>query len=235
MLSTRLFHGLGIAIIVAMPALFITTNVRISFQSQPLYTYAIDAFDAPERTGIGREELIKGMVGLIEYFESDDELITTEIIVDGSSEPLFTERESMHFRDVRDLLQHVYRVQAVTTLFILGVLIAAVIAVARDKPHLAAIIFRRLRQSAMGTGVIIVAVGLFAALGGFTVLFMQFHVLSFSNDLWQGSANDRMIQLFPETFFMQATLLIGLATIVEMAIVWLGATVSVRGLTRQLP
>ena len=230
MLSLRLFQALGIAVIVALPGLFITTNVRVAFQSQALYTYAIDAFDAPERTGVEREELIKGTAGLIEYFESDDDLITTEIIVNGISEPLFTHREALHFRDVRDLLHRVYFVQAVATIVMLGALVAAIVAVARGRAKLASIVFRRIRQSAIWTVAAIIGIGLFAALGGFNFLFLQFHLLSFSNDLWQGTANDRMIQLFPQMFFLQATLLIGLATIIEMGVAWLGATLSLRGL-----
>ncbi len=230
MLSLRLFQALGIAVILALPALFITTNVRIAFQNQALYTYAIDAFDAPERTGVERDELIKGMAGLIDYFESDEDLITTEIIVNGISEPLFTEPEALHFRDVRDLLQRVYFVQTVATLLMLGTLVAAIVAAARGRQDLAAIVFRRIRQSAVWTVVAIIGIGLFAALGGFNFLFLQFHLLSFSNDLWRGTADDRMIQLFPQMFFLQGTLLIGLAAIVEMGVAWAGATVSLRGL-----
>ncbi len=230
MLASRTFLALGIAVAITLPALFITTNVRIAFHSQTVYTYAIDAFDAPERTGVERAELIKGTAGLIDYFESDEDLITTEIIVNGISEPLFTEPEAIHFRDVRDLLNRVYAVQAVATVIMLGALVAAAVAVARGRPDLAAIVFRRIRQSAVWTVVAIIGIGLFAALGGFDFLFLQFHLLSFSNDLWQGTADDRMIQLFPQLFFLQATLLIGLAAIVEMGIAWVGATMSLRAL-----
>lgn len=230
MFSLRLFQALGIAVILALPALFITTNVRIAFQSQTLYTYAIDAFDAPERTGVERAELIRGMAGIIDYFESDEDLITTEIIVNGISEPLFTEPEALHFRDVRDLLRRVYSIQAVATISILGTLVAAIVAAVRGRSDLAAIIFQRIRQTAVWTVVAIIGIGLFAALGGFDFLFLQFHLLSFSNDLWQGTANDRMIQLFPQMFFLQGTLLIGIAAIIEMGIAWAGATVSLREL-----
>ena len=230
MLSSRLVYALGLVVLFALPALFITTNIRIAFQSQTLYTYAIDAFDAPERTGIEREELIKGMAGIIAYFESDEDLITTAIVVNGISEPLFTEPEALHFRDVRDLLRLAYTVQAVATVLMLAAVLAAIIAAARGRPDNAIHIFKRTRQSALWTVIALIGIGLFAALGGFNFLFLQFHLLSFSNDLWQGTADDRMIQLFPEAFFLQATLFIGLATIIEMGIVWTAATVSLRGI-----
>ncbi len=229
-LPLRLFQALGLLVILALPALFITTNVRIAFHSQTVYTYAIDAFDAPERTGVERDELIKGTAGLIDYFESDEDLITTEIVVNGISEPLFTEPEAIHFRDVRDLLQRVYFVQTVATVIMLAALIAAIVAATRGRRELAALVFRRIRQSAVWTVVAIIGIGLFAALGGFNFLFLQFHLLSFSNDLWRGTADDRMIQLFPQLFFLQATLLIGFAAIVEMGVAWVGATMSLRAL-----
>ena len=230
MLASRIFLALGLAVTIALPALFITTNVRIAFHSQTVYNYAIDAFDAPERTGVERHELIKGMAGLIDYFESDEDLITTEIVVNGISEPLFTEPEAIHFRDVRDLLERVYFVQTVATVIMLAALVAAIVAAARGRRELAALVFRRIRQSAVWTVVAIIGIGLFAALGGFNFLFLQFHLLSFSNDLWRGTADDRMIQLFPQLFFLQATLLIGFAAIIEMGIAWMGATMSLRAL-----
>ena len=226
---TSVFGILGLLLALSLPVMFITTNVRIAFQSQALYTYAIDAFDAPRRTGVEREELIRGTAGLIEYFGSDENLITTEIDVYGIREPLFTDREAIHFRDVRDLLRRVYALQGVLTVVALAVIIAAVAAPrARGRYDLTAIILARVRQSAIGTVIALAAIGIFAAFGGFNALFLQFHLLSFSNDLWQALPTDRMILLFPEVFFLQATLLIGVATIAEMAILWVGATLSLR-------
>ncbi len=225
---TGVFLLLGILLALSLPVMFVTTNVRIGFQSQALYTYAIDAFDAPERSGIARAELVRGTAELIEYFGSDEDLITTEIDVYGIQEPLFTDREAIHFRDVRDLLRRVYALQGIVTVVALAAVIAAVVAGARRRHDLLAMILERARQSAIGTVVALAAIGIFAALGGFNALFLQFHLLSFSNDLWQALPTDRMILLFPEAFFLQATLLIGFATIAEMAIVWIGATLSLR-------
>ena len=225
---TAVFLLLGILLALSLPVMFVTTNVRIAFQTQALYTYAIDAFDAPARSGVARAELVRGTAELIEYFDSDEDLITTEIDVYGIQEPLFTDREAIHFRDVRDLLRRVYALQGIITVVALTVVIAAVAAGARGRHDLLAMILERARQSAIVTVIALAAIGIFAALGGFNALFLRFHLLSFSNDLWQALPTDRMILLFPEAFFLQATLLIGIATIAEMAIVWIGATLSLR-------
>ena len=43
--------------------------------------------------------------------------------------------------------------------------------------------------------------------------FRQFHLIFFTNDLWQLSNRDRLIQFFPQGFFFETTLLIGSTTI----------------------
>jgi integral membrane protein (TIGR01906 family) len=61
----------------------------------------------------------------------------------------------------------------------------------------------------------VVLVGL-GALAGFDRLFLAFHEVSFSNDLWQlNPRTDYLIAMFPEGFFFDATILITLLVIVE--------------------
>ena len=63
-----------------------------------------------------------------------------------------------------------------------------------------------------------VAVGL-GALVGFDRLFLAFHLISFSNDFWQLVPwQDNLIAMFPQGFFLDATLFIGLASVVEAMI-----------------
>ena len=51
---------------------------------------------------------------------------------------------------------------------------------------------------------------------GFDRLFLAFHLISFSNDLWQlDPRRDYLIAMFPQGFFLDATLLIALAIIVQ--------------------
>ena len=46
-----------------------------------------------------------------------------------------------------------------------------------------------------------------ASLTGFEDVFYAFHVVSFSNDLWQLDPNrDYLIAMFPENFFYDATM-----------------------------
>ena len=66
-----------------------------------------------------------------------------------------------------------------------------------------------------------VTLGLVALVGlgslvGFDRLFLAFHLISFSNDLWQlDPRRDYLIAMFPQGFFFDATMLIALAVILE--------------------
>ena len=50
-------------------------------------------------------------------------------------------------------------------------------------------------------------------ISGFDSAFRQFHLLFFTNDLWQLSSRDGLIQLFPQRFFFDTTMLIGGVTL----------------------
>ena len=66
----------------------------------------------------------------------------------------------------------------------------------------------------------LVTLGLAALVGigslvGFDRLFLAFHIVSFSNDLWQLDPRRHMLlAMFPEGFFFDATMLIALLTVV---------------------
>ena len=51
-------------------------------------------------------------------------------------------------------------------------------------------------------------------IAGFDSAFRNFHLLFFTNDLWQLSSRDGLIQLFPQRFFFDTTMLIGGVTLV---------------------
>ena len=61
---------------------------------------------------------------------------------------------------------------------------------------------------------VMLALGL-ATLLGFDQLFLQFHLISFTNPFWQlDPTTDYLIMLFPLGFFYEATLFCALATAV---------------------
>ena len=59
--------------------------------------------------------------------------------------------------------------------------------------------------------------------------FLMFHLISFSNDLWQlDPSRHYLIAMFPQNFFFDATVAIAIATIFEALLLTLLSSYSVR-------
>jgi len=84
-------------------------------------------------------------------------------------------------------------------------------------------------QTCLVTVVLIVAFGVLAATGSFDSLFLRFHELSFGNNYWQlDPARDHLVQMFPEGFWQDATLLIAGMTVLESLIIGAASFVFLR-------
>ena len=111
-------------------------------------------------------------------------------------------------------MKGVYRVSEISALYLL-LFIAGGFALRRRAflPTLG----RLLRWSGGVILGLVLLVGL-GSLVGFDRLFLAFHLISFSNDLWQlDPRRDYLIAMFPQGFFLDATLLIAFAIIVQSA------------------
>ena len=87
--------------------------------------------------------------------------------------------------------------------------------------------------SACGVVALLVVVLGIIGISGFDSAFRQFHLLFFTNDLWQLSSRDGLIQLFPQRFFFDTTLLIGGVTLAFVGIAGAGSGVYLWQLRRK--
>jgi integral membrane protein (TIGR01906 family) len=199
--------------IICLPVLLLTASVSGAVNSHWLYKYGFGKYGVSQSTGLEQSELEKAANGLIDYFNSADETISLTVIKDGAPLTLFNEREAAHLRDVRGLIRMVY------WLF-LGTLIYALVYVGiglfwwRDR--------RRLARGLVGGGcltlILMVALGL-GTLFNFDRLFLQFHLISFANELWMlDPTTDYLIMLFPRGFWYDTSLFCALATAVGAVI-----------------
>jgi integral membrane protein (TIGR01906 family) len=199
--------------IVCLPALLLTASVSWSVNSPWLYKYGFDRYNVSQTTGLARSELDRAATGLIAYFNSDDETISLTVMKDGQLLALFNEREVAHLRDVKELFWLVYRVLLGTLLYAL-VYVGLSIFWWRDR--------RRLSWGLVGGGgltlVLMLSLGL-GTLFNFDRLFWQFHLISFTNELWMlDPTHDYLIMLFPRGFWYDASLLCAVATAVGAVI-----------------
>lgn len=192
---------------VALPLLIICTSVRVLFSEQRLYTYAIDHYQAAAVTGISEPDLIAATRDMRAYFTNNEDYLRTVVHdQDGNVVPLFTMRETLHMHDVKEVVRFVYALQALS-LCIVAAYVVGVVLWAHEESI--AELARRTVRAVVATIVLLVLFGLTAAAGGFDNLFIKFHQLVFNNNYWQlDPTRDHLVQMFPEGFWLDATVLL---------------------------
>ncbi len=198
--------------IVLMPIFLITTSVRWVINFPTLYSYGFDKYNISHYTGIERDDLLDAAAQLRDYFNNDDEDIVIRTFVLGVlKENLYNQREIDHMRDVKDLVNNVYRVQEIIGLYFL---VFAAIGFYMSRRRYTEAFLRVLSRGGKVTLALVAVVGLLSAVA-FNQLFLLFHLVSFSNDFWQLDPRvDYLIAMFPQNFFFDATMLIALSTVV---------------------
>lgn len=203
--------------ILCLPVLLLTASIAWAVNSLWLYEQGFDKYRISQATGLSPSELDKAARGLISYFNSGEADINVTVTKDGRTFALFNEREVIHLRDVKELFRLDYRVLLVTLVYALGYAGANLFLKRR---------LRLAREVATGAGLtlalmLVLGVGILLDFSG---LFLQFHLISFTNDLWQlDPSRDYLIMMFPEGFWADAARYIALATF-GMAVTLFGAS-----------
>ncbi len=176
-----------------------------------LYQYGFEKYGVSRTTGLAEIELEKTAKGLISYFNSDEEYISLTVVKEGEPFELFNQREAVHLKDVKGLIWLDYWVLLGSLVYTLGYTGASLFW--RKRRY-----WRRLAWGVVGGGGVTLTLMLALGLGtllGFDQLFLQFHLISFTNPFWQlDPATDYLIMLFPQGFFYDATVFCALATAV---------------------
>ena len=214
--------------IVMVPVFLVATNVRIVINAPILYSYGFDAYDISSVTGISVDELLSAGRQIRDYFNNGEEFLEVRVTQGGVLKGLYTEREVLHMKDVKRLVQGVYTVQWLAGLYLVGFAAGGICVFRRS--FLSPLV-QYLAKGGVVTFGLVVVVGL-GVLLGFDRLFLAFHLISFSNDLWQlDPSRHHLIAMFPQGFFFDATMWIAGATIVEALLLATGPFV-VRRLLR---
>jgi len=201
-------------LVLAIPVALITTNIRFAASEPRVYDYSVREYEAAGISGIPEPELQRANRDLVRYFKSDVELPLSITVKNsgGRDVSLFNARETAHLADVRDLFRQLFTVQQIAVAAVLG--LAVLLMVSASVRALAGAL---LYGSLLTVGLIGLTGGL-AALS-FDDVWTRFHLFAFTNDFWQlNPATDRLIQMFPEQFWVDITILIGAFTALEALI-----------------
>ena len=203
---------IGPLFVLAMVVFLVASNVRLAFNALPLHEYLFRRHDVPAATGLTMEQLSQAGKQIRDYFNSASPLLDVRIAMDSTTRALFEEREVLHMRDVKDLLLKVYRVQEGAFIFLFLFFTLGFFILGAD-------FGRRVHWLIVTSGLMtlaLMATAAAVALLAFGQSFLLFHMVSFSNDLWQlDPYTSYLVRMFPQGFWRDATIFIGVATVTE--------------------
>ena len=205
---------LAVLAVVSVPLFLIAASVTWAINDPGLYRRGFEKYSISVYSGITEEDLIRVGAELRRYFNSPDEPLRVVVPIYGMERELYSQREVHHMRDVKGLVRGVYWVAATTLVFLLVIKGGGYYlwrwSFARQMARLGL-------YGGLLTLALVLAVGLFA-LVGFDSLFLLFHRISFTNDLWQlDPRTDYLLIMFPQGFWFDATMRIALTTIAGAA------------------
>ncbi len=191
------------AFVAALVAVAFSATIAWEFNSLWLYRSGFQKYDVSRTTGLAAAELDKAARGLMDYFNSDVEFIDVTVSRDGEEFTLFNQREMDHLKDVKQLVRMDYMLLIGTGAYV-GVY--AGIMLSRRRRSLAGDLFS---GGAVALGILLV-MGVGSMVGNFQGMFVRFHEIAFTNDLWLlDPTKDYLIMLFPEPFWYDAVALMG--------------------------
>jgi integral membrane protein (TIGR01906 family) len=221
MLATLVF-------LIALPVALITTNIRLLANAPDVYDYAFDRYNAEDTTGLSRADLTGTAAALRRYSTTTRRRSTSPPPRGGSSARSCSTRETRHMEDVKRLFNYVNLAQELTVVYVLAYVIRSSSGRARATRHN----WRRRACLAWGLAPCLGGVGVFAASVSAGV--DRFHGVLFANDFWQlNPRTDHLVQMFPEPFWRDMTIVLGAMSAVEGLLIAAVAGVYLMGTRRE--
>jgi integral membrane protein (TIGR01906 family) len=212
-------------ITIAVPCFLVTSAVRWTTLDTGFYLQEFAKYRVGFTTGLSPEQLRAVADAFAAYFQAPPGAMDLVVDLPSGRQPLFNARELHHMEDVQLLMHRVFQLWIGSAVaLLLGV--AAVVLVQPASAKTWAL-------GAVGAGglltvLIVASIGLAAAID-FNGIFIRFHLVSFTNDLWLlDPTRDRLIQLFPLGFFFDSAMRIAVSTILAGAVLCAGSLALLR-------
>ena len=205
-------------IVLIVPLLLVTTNVRLVADSPYLYSYRFQKYGIESVTGIEMGQLELAGEKIRDYFSNDQDYLVIDIERQGQKiKNLYNQREILHMKDVKNLIQLIYSIQIWSLLLFITLILIGFLSIRLRK------FSNVIDPISWGGGLTlgIAAVVGILSLFGFQRLFLFFHLVSFDNDLWiLDPTRDYLIMMFPQGFFFDATVFIVVLTLGQALLLW---------------
>ena len=195
------------------PIVTILTSVLLLLvMAKPLLQieYRLPGFPE-DRYGFSLEDRLYWASIDIEYLKRDYEpdYFDDFLLEDGS--PMHNEREMKHLEDVKRLVRAAWKVWGV------GVGIVLLLIITLWRVGEAKIALRGVLEGSRWT-LIMMGILMIGVIVAFGVLFVGFHKIFFEGSTWIFPYSDTFIRLYPERFWRDTFIIVGLITVLEAAV-----------------
>ena len=224
---------ISVGFVLLLPLLIIGTSLRGLITDRDLMLSGFRDNQVAATTGLDDPQLQRIADAFVAYFQAPPGQIQMQVTAFGQSRPLFNDKEVAHMEDVQALIQFFLRMQIIAAAVVIVRLVFAFF-VDRSVVPLG-------RDMLLSTGLMIALIVLVAVLSllDFDALWTRFHQIAFRNDLWLlDPSTDYLIMLFPEPFWLAATIRMATSVAVQTALVvlvGLGLLLSPRFLPTRTP
>jgi len=183
-------------VVVALAILLFLNPAWVGFEQGRAQAGAWTGFTPDELRAVTGDVLADLVIGPPDF----------DVMLNGA--PVLKEREREHMRDVRSVFTSFYVAALVGFALLVAAWVVARGSVARRR------YWRRLQESGLGIAVVTVIGGLAGVLF-FDAAFELFHTLFFPAGTYLfDPRTDRLVQLFPEQFWVETTIALGVVIIV---------------------
>jgi integral membrane protein (TIGR01906 family) len=220
-------HGL---IRVLVPIVLILTSIRlvlITARTWVRIEYNLPGF--PEDPyGFTLDDRLYWSEIDIDYLLSDAglEYFETFRLDDGS--PMHNARELRHMEDVKILIGRVWMVWGV------GLILIVTLSLVLWRTGDAVVAWRALLDGSKLTMVLMALIGL-GTLFTFGILFVGFHRIFFEGNTWLFLPSDTFIRLYPERFWRDTFIFLGVVTVIEAFLVYLASRYFLGRIEAEIP
>lgn len=194
---------LGVVNALSLVIVMLVTSILSPAFSLWFYEYEFDKNGTYAAVQMEKEDFLAVRSHMLDYMRGKEETLNMMTTVNGEGRLFFSEREVVHMRDVKDLLQLCYSIRDIAIgLFILS--LAILVFGGEWKKY----IFKSWKIVSPSVFAFFVALGLLISVN-FDVAFTIFHKIFFRNDLWMLDPKvDLLVNMVPLPFFIDITIYI---------------------------
>ena len=201
----------GILLALALTVMLLAVTLHALPTNDTCMLFLLQRHSTPASSGLPEEAYPVAAEMIAAYLEGSIEKFQTVYVKDGVEYAAFNEREQQHMADVQKLFHLCQRIGRWA--FSVSMISLISLFIGRDKNAL-----RYFRWGLLSMLAILATVAVWAAID-FESIFVLFHKIAFTNDLWLLDPRTSMlIRLMPTDFFVEWVVLIGIVWLILMSL-----------------